>query len=77
MPISDDIAHAFDLIPEAGEGVRWYDPPYRLIGWLLSGWRRKIIHRGARTWLNDRLNDLLQFNEHDRHKVYGLDSEPA
>ncbi|WP_301115217.1 hypothetical protein [Microbacterium sp.] len=74
MPISDDIAHAFDLIPEAGEGVRWYDPPYRLIGWLLSGWRRKIIHRGARTWLNDRLNDLLQFNEHDRHKVYGLDS---
>jgi hypothetical protein len=74
VPISDDIARAFDLVPEIGEGVRWYDPPYRALGWLLSGWRRTIIPRGGRTWLNDRLNDLLQFNEHDRNRAFGLES---
>lgn len=70
LPLSPDVDSAFDLVPEAGEGLRWYDPPYRLLGWLLSGWRRAIFPRAARMWLNDRLNDLLQFNEHDRNKAW-------
>ena len=74
LPSSPDVERAFDLVPEIGEGLRWYDPPYRLLGWLLSGWRRALFPRAARTWLNDRLNDLLQFNEHDRHKAWSRDS---
>jgi hypothetical protein len=71
---SPDVEQAFDLVPEIGEGVRWYDPPYRFLAWLLSGWRRKLFPRAARTWINDRLNDLLQFNEHDRNKAWNLES---
>ncbi|WP_434811713.1 hypothetical protein [Microbacterium sp. bgisy189] len=74
LPISPEIERVFDLIPEAGEGYRWYDYPYRFLSWLLFGWRRRLFPNSVRTWLNDRLNDLLQFNEHERHKVMGRDS---
>src|SRR5690606_9154700 len=69
IDISPHISEAFELVPEIGEGVRWYDYAYRLLGWMVAGWRRKLIPGRARTWLNDRSNDLLQFNEHDRNKV--------
>lgn len=72
--ISDEIARAFDLVPGIGEGVRWYDPPYRFLSWLLSGWCRKVTPRHVRKWLSDRLNDLLQFNEHHRNQAFSLES---
>lgn len=74
LPASPVIDRAYDLVPEIGEGYRWYDLPYRLLTWLLSGWRRNLIPRAVRTWLNDLLNNLAQFNEHDRHKAWDLDS---
>ena len=74
LPSSPDVERAFDLVPEVGEGLRWYDAPYRLLGWLLTGWRRALIPRPVRAWLNNLLNDLLQFNEPDRHKAWSRES---
>lgn len=73
IPISKLIADAYDLVPEIGEGYRWYDWPYRLFSWLCSGWRRKLLPRRVRGWLTAGINRLFPFAEHDRDKVWPLD----
>lgn len=71
--ISDEVNAIFDLVPEAGEGYRWYDFPYRLLWWLSTGWRRKLMPPFVRTWLNNGVNWLIPFNEHDRDFAKSLD----
>lgn len=74
IEISDEVAAVFDLVPEAGEGYRWYDYPYRLLWWLNTGWRRKFMPPFMRKWLNNGVNWLIPFNEHDRDFAESLDS---
>lgn len=70
---SDEVDRAYDLIPEIGEGVRWYDFPYRMLRWLSTGWRRRAVPARARHAVVDRMNYLRPFNEHDRAHVWSLD----
>lgn len=56
IEISDEVAAVFDLVPEAGEGYRWYDYPYRVLWWLSTGWRRKFMPPFMRTWLSNCVN---------------------
>lgn len=73
VEISDEIATVSDLIPEAGEGYRWYDYPYRALAWLGTGWRRKFVPPLIRMWLNYGINWLIPFHEHDRDFAESLD----
>jgi hypothetical protein len=73
-PISVEVDKAFDLIPEIGEGRRWYDTPYLVLSWLSAGWRRRLLPQRARSALNYCTNYLLQYNAHDRAKVWSLDN---
>lgn len=73
IEISDEVAAVFDLVPEAGEGYRWYDYPYRVLWWLSTGWRRKFTPPFMRKWLNNGVNWLIPFNEHDRDFAESLD----
>ena len=74
VPISVEIAEAYDLIPEIGEGWRWYDPPYRLLSWLSLGWRRKLFPRPMLERFNLGVNYLLSFNSHDRDLAWSRDN---
>ncbi|MEZ0140265.1 hypothetical protein AB1285_15635 [Microbacterium sp. NRRL B-14842] len=71
--MSDTINDVFDLVPAIGDGTRWYDPPYRLLMWLSSGWRRKVQPQFLRTLLNKGVNYLLPFNQHDRDFAWPRD----
>ncbi|SER53167.1 hypothetical protein SAMN05443377_10216 [Propionibacterium cyclohexanicum] len=71
--ISKVIEEAYDLVPEIGEGYRWYDWPYRSLRWLGSGWRRKLFPGRAGNWIWSGVNYLIPFAEHDRDKVWPLD----
>ena len=72
--VESEIAEVSDLIPWIGDGYRWYDWPYRWFWWLSSGWRRALMPRRARTWLNNGVNWLIPFNENDRAFAERLDS---
>jgi hypothetical protein len=72
LPHSDAIEEVFDLVPEIGEGYRWYDWPYRALSWLGSGWRRKISPRKLREFIGSGINYLLPYNDHDRNKAWSL-----
>jgi len=72
--VSAEIARAYDLVPETGEGLRWYDLPYRILSWLSSGWRRRILPRRAILALNYGINYLIPYNQHDRNFVWSRDS---
>lgn len=74
IEIPDVVGGAFDLVPEIGEGYRWYDYPYRVLRWLSIGWWRKFMPSLMRTWLNNGANWLIRFNEHDRNFAEPLDS---
>lgn len=67
------VDEAYDLVPDLGEGRRWYDPPYRLMMWLSSGWRRKVQPRSLLSFWNKVINYLIPFNEHHRNFVWPLD----
>lgn len=71
--ISQEVAEAYELVPEIGEGLRWYDYPYRGLEWLSRGWRRKVIPDPLLTRFNHAINYLIPFNEHDRNKARSLD----
>lgn len=73
VPISDEIAEAYDLVPEIGEGWRWYDPPYRLLSWLSRSWRRKLFPRSVLERFNLGVNYLLSYNAHDRDLAWSRD----
>lgn len=67
------IREAYERVPSRGDGRRWYDGPYRVLSWLSSSWRRRILPRRVLRWLNYGTNYLIPFNEHDRHKIWSLD----
>lgn len=68
--VSKKVEEAFDKVPFIGTvKTRWYDVPYKILFWSLTDWRRKLLPQSARSGLNRWLNNLLQFNEHDRHKA--------
>lgn len=65
------IEEAYEQVPEIGKGRRWYDFPYCVLHWFLTGWRRHLFPRRVRELFNRCLNYLIPFNEHDRHKLPG------
>lgn len=68
--ISKSVEGAFTKTPSIGQSwTRWYDGPYRLFMWSMTGWRRNILPSSVRTRANRAINHLLQFNVHDRNKV--------
>lgn len=70
-PISKNVREAFDAAPEIGRlWTRWYDVPYKFSWWLLRGWPRALLPGAVRAAVLAGLNNLLQFNEHDRNKVW-------
>lgn len=71
--ISADVKRAFELVPEAGVGWRWYDPPCKVLMWLTSSWRRRLFPWRLLIRLNAAINFLLVFNHYDRLKVQRLD----
>ncbi|HVX08065.1 hypothetical protein [Humibacter sp.] len=72
--IHKDVSDAYDLVPELGNGYRWYDWPYRFLYWFGTGWRRRLYPRafGTRVWRG--LSWLIPFNEHDRNKVWSREN---
>ncbi len=70
---SSYVRDAYEKVPGIGDGRRWYDFPYKILSWLLSSWRRKLLPRRFRDGLNYGLNYLIPFNEHDRHKMWSLE----
>lgn len=71
--ISKAVHESYDLIPEIGEGYRWYDLPYRALHWLGTGWRRRITPEPLKSWIWSGVNYLIPFNEHDRNWAWSLD----
>lgn len=67
--ISAKVARLHALVPEIGSRWRWYDIPYKLFHWVLTGWRRKLVPKRLRQALNRGMNFLLAFNHYDRQKV--------
>lgn len=63
------IEDAYRRVPEIGAGWRWYDVPYRVLRWMSTAWRRKLLPQRARERCNLWINYLTPFNEHERHKV--------
>lgn len=70
LAISQDIEDAYAKVSEIGKGWHWYDLPYRVMFWFLTGWRRKIAPRKVRSLLNFGVNYLLAFHQHDLDKVW-------
>ena len=69
--IRDEISEAFDEVPGIGDVLsRWYDIPYKILVWLLTGWRRKIVPGFIRNNAHQLINHLLQYNVHDRNKIW-------
>ena len=79
-PMTDGIDHAFhqdfdevsDLVPEIGDGLRWYDYPYRFLSWLLWGRPKRLFGQKARDSLLAGINRLHPYNELDRHRAESL-----
>jgi hypothetical protein len=71
--ISDRVKRAYQLVPPIGEGWRWYDVPYRLLWWLLTSWRRKLLPWQLRSPVAHGLNFLSAFDHYERLKVESLD----
>lgn len=68
------IETAYNDVPEIGTVYkRWYDLPYSILRWLLSG----KVARYTPEWTKDRIrryiNALHQYNVHDRHKAWSLE----
>lgn len=68
-----EIEEAFDLVPVAGNGYRWYDYPHMVLWWLAHGWRAKVLRGRVRLWIFKGINFLSVFNTHDRDKAWSLD----
>lgn len=68
-----EIEEAFDLVPVAGDGYRWYDYPHMVLWWLAHGWRAKILRGRIRQWIFKGINFLSAFNNHDRDKAWSLE----
>lgn len=73
-PISREIHESYDLVPEIGNGYRWYDYPYRWLKWIADSWPRRVLPGSVRNWIYTGINYLRLFNEHDRNKAWSLES---
>lgn len=74
LEISKDIDEAYDLVPELGNGYRWYDWPYRFLYWIGTGWPRKLFTRSFRSRIWEGVNWFYPFNEYDRDKAWNPES---
>lgn len=63
---------AFDAVPTIGKKkwTRWYDGPHLLLGWALNSRRANLLPRQLRNRLGVWSQNLIQRNDHDRHKVW-------
>ncbi|WP_131812826.1 hypothetical protein [Mycolicibacter heraklionensis] len=71
--IKDKVRRQYSLVPAIGKGCRWYDPPYRLLWWILTSWRRRLVPWRLRSRLKILLSFLSAFNQYERLKVAPLD----
>lgn len=60
------LEEAFDAVPEAGKGHRWYDRPFRLLRWCITGRRRRLVPPSIRSAANYLLTLLMRYNDHQR-----------
>ena len=60
------LREAYRLVPEIGEGRRWYDFPYKVLNRILCSRVGRKLPRGARVGLTYVLNFLHPFNEYHR-----------
>ena len=69
--ISKRISAASEKVPYIGERwTRWYDLPYKLLLFLQTNWRRKIIPSPALRAFHRWSNDLSQFNKLERDRIW-------
>lgn len=54
-------------VPDIGKGRRWYDYPYRLLCWLGTPPRRKLLPKALNNFIWKKINDLTPYNEYDRY----------
>lgn len=73
LQISKKIEEVSELVPEIGDGYRWYDRPYRALHWVADGPLRMVLPRSVRSQLYRWINLLYLYNEHDRDKAWSLD----
>ena len=64
---------AVEIVPEIGDGRRWYDLPYKFTIWLLQGRTRKLMPRWMRLRLNYLQISLHAFNTRDQLMVWNED----
>ncbi|WP_129665775.1 hypothetical protein [Phytoactinopolyspora endophytica] len=69
--ISDRISAAYAKVPYIGERwTRWYDLPYKLLWFLQTKWRRKIIPKAVLRGFHRWSTDLSRFNELERDRIW-------
>ncbi len=69
--ISERVAAAFEEVPSIGDRwTRWYDLPYKLLWFLQTRWRRKIIPNSALRAFHRWANDLSRFNEVAQYRIW-------
>ena len=73
-PISEEIERISSEVKEPGEGRHWYDPPYRVLDWLVRGWPRRILPARARRRVTSGLNFLLAFHQLDWNRAESRDN---
>ena len=64
---------AREIVPEIGEGRRWYDIAYKVITWLLGGRPRRLLPRWVRVRLNYAQISLHAINDRDQYSVWPED----
>lgn len=64
---------AQEIVPDIGEGRRWYDLPYKVADWMVRGKPRRFLPRWARVRLNHLTISLRAFNTRDQYKVWPED----
>lgn len=62
--ISHYVEDAYSQVGEPGEGHSWHDRCYRVVRFLQTGWRRKLLGQRLQTRLNYLLNVLLSHHSH-------------
>ncbi|MFV2125228.1 hypothetical protein ACFHWS_11855 [Micromonospora sp. LOL_013] len=70
-PISERVSAAYEKVPAIGDRwTRWYDLPYKMLWFLQTRWRRKVIPnlvlRAFQRWSID----LSQFNALERDRIW-------
>ncbi|MEV0106649.1 hypothetical protein AB0H42_09970 [Nocardia sp. NPDC050799] len=72
--IRSEVHRRFELVPAIGTRWRWYDVPYRILRWLGSSWRHRLMPWRLRIRLNNCANFLMAFDHYERLKVDSLDN---